>query len=418
MTAITGWIVDDWPFCLSKYLDFYTMIFKEDGSNGLDLYEAYCGTNDVWVATQILNAFTTHNPSTNYPINIDFADFGWFYAMAYAEMNSGALGVHCYYRDPDVASSLTCLTALPGDACPTFISCCNFNGQAILGGIVSTSATWTQLGLCSVAWGAIGQFEFRVTQNKTAGYIKMPWSDWDEGMVHKVAKLGKGVMVYGNGGRAALVPYSTQLATGFGLKPLVGPGISKGFHMAGDENLHGFIDTNNEFWIATGNLEFQKLGYKEFIDDMQAENDTEATDLPIIVSYNKYDKRFHISGYSSAYVLTEFGLYSCHQSSTGIGRYRGNVLSGFQKDLGDYEARVSIDDTDFKVRGLKTVDTIEYGVDYPSGGSGGAMAPTSCCTDPDDDKDVTTGWTKNTGTMGSVGGGVTGNCLSLEKVGT
>jgi hypothetical protein len=197
----------------------------------------------------------------------------------------------------------------------------------------------------------------------------MPWSDWDEGMVHKVAKLGKGVMVYGNGGRAALVPYSTQLATGFGLKPLAGPGISKGFHMAGDEHLHGFIDTNNEFWVVDANLEFQKLGYKEFIDDMQAENDVEAADLPIIVSYNRYDKRFHISGVSSACILTEFGLYSCHQSSTGIGRYRGSVLSGFQKDLGDYEGRISVDKIDFNVRGLKTLDVLEFGADYKPSGS-------------------------------------------------
>ena len=74
MVAITGWTVDDWPFCMVKPLDYYTMILKEDGSNGVDLYEAYCGTDDAWVATQVIDNFTSLNAPTTYPINIDFAD--------------------------------------------------------------------------------------------------------------------------------------------------------------------------------------------------------------------------------------------------------------------------------------------------------------------------------------------------------
>jgi hypothetical protein len=419
MVSISGWIADDWPFSIVKFLDYYTIILTHDGSGNVDIHEAYCGTDDVWVSTKCEDTLTTINAPTVYPLNIDFADFGWFYAMAYAEISSGTLGVYCRQRDPDVASGLTCLTSLPSDAVPTFITCCNFKGQGILGGIISTDASWTQLGSAAVCWGGIGHWEFRPTQNKTAGYIRMPWSDWDEGIVHKVARLGNMVAVYGNGS-AFLVPFSTGQATGFGLRDdKIGPGITKGFHHAGDNSIHGFISQKNEFWVVDGNGQYKKLGYKEWIDDMETENEAEASGLPIMVSYSPKDKRFYISGFSSAYVLTEFGLYSSHQSVTSIGRYRGGTLTGFVKDVGDFEGRVAVDDKDFRVRGFKTVDVVEYGVDYPSRGSGTQLAPRNCCTDPDSDYDITTGWTSDgNAVIDSVAGGLTGNRLQMSVIGT
>jgi hypothetical protein len=49
---------------------------------------------------------------------------------------------------------------------------------------------------------------------------------------------------------------------------------------------------------------------------------------------------------------------------------------------------------------------------------GSNVAPTSTCTDPDDDTNVTTGWTaKNSATLTSVAGGETGYCLSITENG-
>jgi len=374
MAAITTWVVDEWPFCMVKFLDFYTLIFKEDGNNNVDVYEAYCGTDDVWDATHVIDIIGVINPPTSYPINIDIADFGWFYALAYAEISSSSLGVSCYVREPGVASSYTPTSqssrALPTDNCPEFISCCNFKGQPIIGGIVSEAEEWTNLGLCSVGWGAIGQWEFRPRVNRTAGFIKMPWSDWDQGLVHKVQRLGDIVMVYGNGGRAGLRPYNINLANGFGLiDGIGGTGVDKGFHMAGDNQLHGFIDTNNEFWIVEDGPKFTKLGYKEWFDDLVSENESIAAGTPMVVSYEKSSRRFYIGGYSSGYVLTEWGLYSTTQSCTSVGNYRGNVMCGFFKDLADYEGRIKLAEVDFGQRGMKTVDHLELGLDYTPSGS-------------------------------------------------
>jgi hypothetical protein len=45
--------------------------------------------------------------------------------------------------------------------------------------------------------------------------------------------------------------------------------------------------------------------------------------------------------------------------------------------------------------------------------TGSQLAPTACCTDPDNDQDVTTGWTATNATLSSIAGGVTGNKLKV-----
>ena len=88
----------------------------------------------------------------------------------------------------------------------------------------------------------------------------------------------------------------------------------------------------------------------------------------MIVSYDKDQRRFYIGGPSTGYVLTEWGLYTTHQSFTSVGNYRGNVKCGFFADNADYEGRIKSDTVDFKQRGMKTVDHLELGIDYtPSG---------------------------------------------------
>jgi hypothetical protein len=376
MTAITSWIVSKWPFDMIKFLKYYTIIMHDDGTN-LDMYEAYCGTDNIWAATECISNIVPSN-STVVPLNWDFADFDWFYGMAFAYTINGVVATKCYQRSPGVASGVAALTTLPSDACPTFITCCNFRGQPILGGIISSNATWTQLGLASVCWGAIGQWEFRPQNNRTAGFIRMPWSDWDQGMVLKVAELGGRVVVYGNGGSCSLVPYAKEHAVGFGLDDKVmGPGIQSGFHFAGDKDKHLIVGNDNNLYITneTGDfgkaLGFKKVGYKEYITEMLEENNDYAEGTPLCLSYDPLRRRFYISGIHSSYCLTELGLYKCHQSTTGIGRYRGVKLAGFVVDNQDYEARLMSDCLDMRLRGKKTIETIEFGLDSGSNAYGG-----------------------------------------------
>ena len=341
----------------------------DDGTN-LDMHEVYCGTDDIWVATECISNLVANSVV---PLNWDFADFDWFYGMSFAYTINGTLATKCYQRAPGVASGVGAITALPSDACPTFITCCSYKGQPILGGIISTDSTWTQLGHASVCWGAIGQWEFRPQNNRTAGFIRMPWADWDNGRVLKVAQLKDRIIVYGNAASCALVPYAKEHITGFGLEDnVMGPGIASGFHFAGDSDKHLIIGNDNNLYTVneTGDygkaLGFKKLGYKEYIEEMILENNDYKQGTPLCMSYDSLHKRFYISGVESSYCLTEFGLYQCHQSTTGVGRYRGVTLTGFTKDLGDYEARMTGDTVDMRLRGMKTLETIEYGLDSGS----------------------------------------------------
>ena len=396
MAAITTWSVSEWPFDMVKFLDYYTIIFRAEpaASSDIDVYEAYCGTDDVWVATKVIdNIGYVDYPDPRYPVNLDVADFAWFYLLTYAELKNGEIEAGCYYREPGIASGTDALTALPLSNCPDFITCCNFKGQPVVGGVLSTDAYWTQLGKCSVAWSGIGHFEFRPDVNRTAGFVRMPWSDWDEGLVLKVKRLGDSLIVYGNGGRAALDPFYKEPITGFGLDDRIGgTGIHSGFHMDGNQKVHGFIDTRNDFWIVQGKKEFKKLGYREWIEDMQAENDAEESNIPIVVSYEPKRNFFYLAGFGSCYVLTEFGLYSCTQSPTSIGDYRGNVLTGFVKDHSDDEGRVLFNPVDFKIRGLKTVEEVEFGMDYTPTGSESVTAKVDFKYDYDESSWRTSGW--------------------------
>jgi hypothetical protein len=196
----------------------------------------------------------------------------------------------------------------------------------------------------------------------------MPWADWDNGRVLKVAQLKDRIIVYGNAASCALVPYAKEHITGFGLEDnVMGPGIASGFHFAGDSDKHLIIGNDNNLYTVneTGDygkaLGFKKLGYKEYIEEMILENNDYKQGTPLCMSYDSLHKRFYISGVESSYCLTEFGLYQCHQSTTGVGRYKGTVLAGFTKDLGDYEARMTGDTVDMRLRGMKTLETIEYG---------------------------------------------------------
>jgi hypothetical protein len=401
MTAITGWEIKRWPFDMVKFLNYYTMIMHDSGSN-LDMYEAYCGTDNAWVATKVIENIITGNlaieqvtfggdtvtltggPTTfgstvrfsrdnSVPLNWDFADFDWFYGMSFAYLNENTITSKCYQRSPGVASSTAAVTAIPTAACPAFIACCNYNGQPILGGIISTDPTWTQLGLASVCWGAIGQWEFRPSVNRTAGFIRMPWSDWDKGLVLKIIPLAKRLIVYGNGGSTVLLPYEKEGVVGFGLDDkTIGPGISSGFHVCGSKDKHLFVGNDYNIYLTneTGDfgkvVGFKKLGYKEYVKEMIDENNDIAKGTPLCLSYDSSRRRYYISGVHSSYCLTEFGFYKCHQSTTGVGRFKGDKLTGFVKDNNDHEARMTSETIDLRIRGMKTVETLEFGLDCGS----------------------------------------------------
>jgi hypothetical protein len=168
-----------------------------------------------------------------------------------------------------------------------------------------------------------------------------------------VAKLGQGVVAYGDGGIALLEPRTEPMST-FGLKHISGEGISQGAAMDGDENVHFWIGSNYELFICDASYKITKLGYKEFLEDLSG---------IVRLSYCPGRKRLYISDGSAGYVLTEQGLYSTDQLCSSIGSYRG-TLCGFFIDGEDPEIRLTTDTLDFNARGFKTLERIGVGGRY------------------------------------------------------
>ncbi len=352
------WSVNTWPWPQVVFTSYYTIAFALVTTN-LSIFELYCDTSDVWQGSGIISLGTVANID-----HVDVADFGPFYAISRMGVVNNVVYVDGVIRNPGAGAPLT--TALPTTNIPTFGTCCNFNGQGIIGCIAhGDDASFGDMGYNSVAWSAIGRYDFRVYDDSrqreletTAGYHNMDWGEWGTGLVFKVKKLGKGVMVYGDGGKAFLSPEFVDPMFTFSKDNLPGEGIPSGNHIAGSDKIHGFIDNYGDFWVVDAKFQMQKLGYREYLSALTQAN--------VRVSYAPSKKRFFISDGVTGYGLTEQGMYSTNQLITSAGDYRG-TFTGFFADSADYEARIETGILDFNQRGFKTLQLLELGANYTKG---------------------------------------------------
>lgn len=358
-----NWSISNvWPYPKVYFGRYYTLAFVIGLSSELWVYELYCTTGDAWTATAVKSLGATANINS-----VSVADFGEFYAISRFGITNNVVYIDGFLRDPSGR-----LVDLPTNSVPTFGTCCNFNGQAIIGCIAHGGDDhWGDLGYNSVAWSRIGKFDFRLAPLKhdeeydgnfylqpDAGYRNMEWGEWNTGIVYKVKKLGKGIVVYGDGGRGFLYPVNEPVVT-FGFKYMEGPGVRSTNHVGGSEDEHIFIDEYDEVWRVTSE-KTEKLGYKDFIEDMTAED--------IQITYVAGRQRYYISDGVYGFCLTPQGMYSTNQLVSSAGIYRG-TLCGFFSDDSDYEARVETEVLDFQQRGMKTISGIEVGGEFYDGAS-------------------------------------------------
>lgn len=345
-----SWTVS-WPWPRALFCENYILGFAKESNN---LYGFEMHVNDGnWSATAVVDLGLEANID-----QLNVLDFGPYYVISTMEVeDDGTLNVATYERDVSAAPSLSCMSAFVD---PAYGVGCNFNGQAVVGAIDGSGAEdgwkWVgqHMGGNTVVWGRIGQMSFDVEASPTAGFANMSWKSYDgqsEGVVLSIRKLGEAVIVLGDGGGAALLPREEPQVT-FGVKPLPLSGVASGDHVAGDENILVFIDQNYELWKADDSLKFEKLGYKEWFEDLLGTSTT-------IVSYVPEKKRFYFSNGTDCYVLTEYGLYTCNQAVTSVGVTRDGSLYGFFVDNADYEWRIETGSLDFGQRSMKTLQVLE-----------------------------------------------------------
>lgn len=354
--AITGdsatWTVT-WPWPQVVFTDYYTLVFAKVGTD-LYLFELYCGTDNVWVASSMQSLGAASGITY-----VDVGHAGMFYLVSVVReaTSPNSVTVDTYARNPGTGAPL--ITQLPTSKIPECMTSCYFKGRMIIGGIVQNDANFGDLSLGWVAWSGIGNVDFRVGEDKTAGYAKVWWDDWGNGRVYKVLPLGDAVVVYGNNGMAALTnKYVEPMAT-MSPKRLPGAGIASRYHVDGGDHIHCYIDRDNYLWTIKDNLLAEKLGYKEFMSALV----TDTANGPTKVSYVPQYNQFFISNGSRCFVLNESGLYETYQLVTSAGSYNGNIC-GFFSDTEDYEWRITTDVLDLELRGIKTFGTMELGINH------------------------------------------------------
>jgi hypothetical protein len=265
----------------------------------------------------------------------DFIDFGSYLILA----NGTKLCIRDYAGAWTSNDSLSTM--------PRFSTGTNFNGQIVAGNI---KTAWHGCGTGSLIWSAIGSVDFTPGGSNEAGFRNIPW----EGDLLRVKKLGKGAVVYCENGIGVLTPFEQT----FGWDTLVEVGIPNKAAIGGNENIHVFVDSDNNLWRLSKSFNLEKLGYREYMGLMTAAD--------IVVEHDPVLREFHISDDDYGFVLTEQGLASCYQEVTTIANDNG-VTYGVFDDQEDSEARIITDTVDFGLRGLKTLELIELGVNHTSG---------------------------------------------------
>lgn len=354
------WTVSTWPWPRAEFCKAQTLGFAINSGN-IYLYELF-RVYEEWRAVEICDL-----GDVDFIEQVDVADFGQFYTVsAYGLNDAGAHAAVCISRIPGADSPVTLYNSYPSAYVPDFACGCNYNGQALIGGIIPGGTLWEgkDVDMTSVLWSKVGSFEFDPEGRSTDGYTRLSWTHKDEqSRIYRLKKLGDAVIAYGNTGITALLPKSQPVST-YGQRELMYPVPIGPNAIAGSENVHGYVDTNYEFrtiglasmvkGTATEALGVTNHGYKEFLETL--------TSTPINVSYVPSIRTFYISDGNYCFAINKYGCYSTYQLLTSAGDFRDGVF-GFYLDNADHVPAYTTERQDFEIRGLKTIGAVEVGID-------------------------------------------------------
>lgn len=181
------------------------------------------------------------------------------------------------------------------------------------------------------------------------GFMPMPW----QGVVRQLKPLGKAVIVYGDGGVTAMIPYSEPTPT-YGMQHISGIGIACTGAVDGDDLQHVYVDQEGTLWMIDANLTTTRLGYKEWFQDMLG------TD--IVVTFNPQYREWYICNGFKTLLLTQSGLTRCGQLVTSGFWAQGAMLGLGQHELAmDRRAVVVTDSFDMGTQAIKKLGYVEVG---------------------------------------------------------
>jgi hypothetical protein len=197
-----------------------------------------------------------------------------------------------------------------------------------------------------VGWSKIGNVSFELDLTNDAGFRPMEWG----GYVYQVKRLGGNVVIYGKVGITMAMPVGEPAPT-FGFKELANFGIKNKTAVCGDEFVHFFINHIGALYkLTTNGLEY--LGYEEFLFPLVN---------PVII-YDDVDNRLYIGDSTSGYIYNDTSLTGGYAGMTGLLRIDYLKAGIGPSEIVIQPVSICTDVMDFRSRGLKTIESMQFGV--------------------------------------------------------
>lgn len=309
-----------WP----QVVDTSVGLFLVSGS------KVYSINSTTWALTEVVATLVA---STN---QFSVADFGLYQVWT----NGNNVLVRSYL------GALAVRTAIGGESQPSCV--CNFRGQ-LLAGFSDGYVGWGDIGSVNLAT-LFGVTEAHGTTSANAqgiaGQVRMVWAR-DLATIYRIIELGNGVVVYGSRGITYLKAVSQPVPT-FGVIEIHKIGVKSVHSVCGDSSQHIFLDKRGNLYRLGADLKLDLLGYKEFLGSTSP-----------IIFYDDGNKDFYISGESSCYLLSPYGMSRVYQIPTTIFGNEGTLYGVYSGTLGTSSITSGI--IDMGLRGIKTLSTVEIG---------------------------------------------------------
>jgi hypothetical protein len=202
-------------------------------------------------------------------------------------------------------------------------------------------------GIGWIKWSNIGNLDFTIWKDNIAGGRPLDW----KGVVYKVAKLGKKVVVYGSGGVTLLHPSGPL----FGIETVLGHGLKSKNAFCGNNAGHYFIDILGQMWKLSDSLE--KLDYSEYLSAMSNP----------VMSYDTANELIYICNGTLGYVYStkDGSLCSGPVNVSGTGYQDGTLYPVAPAAIVIPNFNFCSDIQDFGNRKNKTIYSLQIGTDLP-----------------------------------------------------
>ena len=196
-----------------------------------------------------------------------------------------------------------------------------------------------------VKWPKIGTMDFTIGRSNVAGEMPLDWQGW----IYGIKKLKDKVVAYGKGGVSLLIPAGVK----YGLNTIYRIGLKSKQAVAGDDNTHYFIDNKGQLYSLGESL--QKLDYSECLSAMSSP----------VMSYDAENELVYICDGTLGYVYSprDKSLGSGPINVTGISSQGGTLYVAAPATILMPDFEICTDIYDLGTRKLKTVFSLEYGVD-------------------------------------------------------